>query len=94
MVQGECNQTCLNCWAAAHVLKEKDTCERVQSDYQNFRNLKSEFLEPPFNSYFFLVVFFATDFFELVVFFFVVDFFLVDVFLVVVFDVVVVVTGL
>ena len=47
MVQGECNQTCLNCWAAAHVLKEKDTCERVQSNYQNFRILKAEFLAPP-----------------------------------------------
>ena len=42
MVQGECNQTCLNCWTAAHVLKEKkDTCDSVQSIYQNFRILKS-----------------------------------------------------
>ena len=30
--------------------KKKDTCERVQSNYQNFRILKSEFLEPPLNA--------------------------------------------
>ena len=29
MVQGECNQICLNCWTAAHVLKKKDTYKTV-----------------------------------------------------------------